>query len=385
MMKKILHMTPPDINNGVYRYIFNHMQYMNLQKYQFSFLTKNIEGLKATEEFKKYNFRVHALRNVERDNPNGLRDEVIRILGEGFDAIHLHTSSWRGFMIEQVAMELGISRVIVHSHSTGIDETDEKVRVERFLQHNAYKEKFSMEYATDVCACSSLAGDWLFGPQIPRQVIQILPNAIDVHRYHFSPRVREEKRHNMGLEERVVVGNVGRYCYQKNQAFLLRAFAKALRRNRKLFLLLIGQGELVQELREQSKKLGVEKDVCFLGWQEHVEEYLQIMDVFCLPSRFEGLGISAVEAQTAGLPCILSDTIPEETALTDLVEFLPMDEEVWAEHILQYTNHFSRECRDGEIAEKGFDIRTAASHLEEFYERKVHDGTRGIEHAAVKK
>lgn len=384
-MKKILHMTPPDINNGVYRYIFNHMQYMNSERYQFSFLTKNSKGLCKTREFERYRFPVYALCNVERDNPNGLRDEVIRILGEGFDAIHLHTSSWRGFMIEQVAMELGISRVIVHSHSTGIDVTDEKVRVERILQHNAYKEKFSMEYATDVCACSSLAGDWLFGPQIPRKAIQILPNAIDVYRYHFSPRVREEKRRNMGLEERVVIGNVGRYCYQKNQAFLLRAFAKALRRNRKLFLLLIGQGELVQELGEQAKKLGVEKDVCFLGWQENVEEYLQVMDVFCLPSRFEGLAISAVEAQTAGLPCILSDTISEETSLTDLVKFLPLDEEVWAEHILQYTNHYSRECRDGEIAEKGFDIRTAASRLEELYEGKVHDGTRGVEYAEAKK
>ena len=385
MMKKILHMTPPDINNGVYRYIFNHMQYMDLQKYRFSFLTKNAEGLGKTEEFKKYGFQIHALCNVERDNPDGLRNEVVRILNEGYDAIHLHTSSWRGFMIEQVAMELKLPRVIVHSHSTGIDETDEKVRTERLLQHNAYKEKFSMEYATDVCACSVLAGDWLFGEQIPRQVIQILPNAVDIQRYHFQPQVREEKRRNMGLEDRIVIGNVGRYCYQKNQAFLLNAFSKAHRWNKKLFLLLIGQGELMQELKKQAKKLEIEKDVCFLGWQENIEDYLQVMDVFCLPSRFEGLAISAIEAQTAGLSCILSDTISKETALTDLVKFLPLDEEVWGEHILQYTDHFSREYRDNEITEKGYDIRTAARCLEEFYERKPGNDSRGIEHAAVKK
>lgn len=376
-MKKILHMTPPDVNNGVYRYIFNHMQYIDLQKYQFSFLTKNVEGLRKTKEFKRYNFRIHALCNVERDNPDGLRNEVVRILNEGYDAIHLHTSSWRGFMIEQVAMELKLPRVIVHSHSMGIDEADEKVRTERFLQHNIYKEKFSMEYATDVCACSIRAGDWLFGQQIPRQIIQILPNAIDVQRYHFQPQVREEKRRNMGIEDRIVIGNVGRYCYQKNQAFLLNAFFKARRWNKKLFLLLIGHGELMQELKEQAKKLEIERDVCFLGWRENIEDYLQIMDIFCLPSRFEGLGISAIEAQAAGLTCLLADVIPEEVILTDLVKFLPLDEEVWTENILWYAKHFSREYRDDEIVSRGYDIRTAACHLEEFYEKKVAEDNRG--------
>lgn len=374
-MKKILHMTPPDIKNGVYRYIFNHMQYMDAEKFQFSFLTKNPEELRKTKEFDRYRFPVYALRNVERDNPNGLRDEVTRILEEGFDTIHLHTSSWRGFMIEQVAMELGIPQVIVHSHSTGIDETDERVRVERLIQHNAYKDKFSMKYATDVCACSALAGDWLFGEQIPREIIRIFPNAIDVNRYRFKPALRQEMRRKLGLEKRIVVGNVGRYCYQKNQEFLLEVFSRVHKQDSTFFLLLIGQGELMLELKEQAKKLEIEKDVCFLGWQENIEDYLQVMDVFCLPSRFEGLAISAIEAQTAGLSCILSDTISKETALTDLVKFLPLDEEVWGEHILQYTDHFSREHRDNEITEKGYDIRTAARCLEEFYEKKPSGGT----------
>lgn len=367
-MKKILHMTPPDINNGVYRYVFNHMRYIDLGKYRFSFLTKNPEGLRKTEEFQKYGFPIQAFCNVERENPDGLRDEITRILSEGYDIIHLHTSSWRGFLIEQIAMEMKIPRVIVHSHSSGIDERNEMERAEFLVKHNDYKKKFSMEYATDVCACSRLAGDWLFGEQISREAIRILPNAIEVGRYHFRPEVRREKRSEMGIEGRIVLGNVGRYCYQKNQKFLLKVFAEAHRRNPDLFLILMGEGELLPELKALAQKLGAGKDVCFLGWQEHVEEYLQAMDAFCLPSVFEGLAISAVEAQAAGLPCLLSDAIDRGSAVTDLIEFFPLEEEAWVERLLRCTNRFLRERRDEEMAEKGYDIRTAARRLENFYD-----------------
>ena len=367
-MKKILHMTPPDINNGVYRYIFNHMQYMDLEKYQFSFLTKNPAGLVETKEFQRYGFSIHAFRNVERENPQGLRDEIMRILSDGFDAIHLHTSYWRGFLIEQIAMEMKLPRVIVHSHSSGIDVIDEQERKALLEKHNFYKEKFSLEYATDVCACSGLAGDWLYGKQIPEKAIRILPNAIEVRKYHFQPQVREKMRSSMGVADKIVIGNVGRYCYQKNQEFLLRVFAKAHAVNTALFLLLIGQGEHLSKLKSLAKELKIEKDVCFLGWQNHIERYLQAMDVFCLPSVFEGLAISAVEAQAAGLPCLLSDTVDQETSVTDLVKFLPLQEEIWQESLLRCTNHFSREHRDDEIAKRGYDIQVAARGLEDFYD-----------------
>lgn len=287
-------------------------------------------------------------------------------------------------MIEQVAMELKIPRVIVHSHSTGIDETDEQVREERLIQHNAYKEKFSMEYATDVCACSGMAGDWLFGEQIPREEIRIFPNAIDVKRYRFDRMLRQEMRRKLGLEERTVVGNVGRYCYQKNQEFLLEAFSKAHKRKPDLFLLLIGQGERKKELEEQAEKLGVGRDVCLLGWQENIEAYLQAMDIFCFPSRFEGLGISAIEAQTAGLPCLLSDTICEEVALTDLVRFLPLDVQTWADCLISSINHEIRENREEEIIERGYDIRTAVGCLEKFYEETGRENRKDGNAAAKK-
>ena len=365
---KILHMTPPDINNGVYRYIFNHMQYMGMRKYQFAFLTKGAEELKRTEEYSQYRFPVHMLRNRQRDSREGLRQEVAQVLSQGYDVIHLHTSSWRGFLIEQIAMEMGVGKVIVHSHSTGIDVVDEEERKKQTEEHERYRNQFSMEYATDVWACSVLAADWLFGPGIPREQIQILPNAIDVERYHFQPEKRGEVRAALNLENRIVIGNVGRYGYQKNQEFLIRAFARAYIRNPSLLLLCLGEGAAMEQLEALSKCLGIESGVMLLGWKSNVEDYLQAMDVFCLPSRFEGLPVSVIEAQAAGLKCLISENVTREVRITDLVRFLPLEEALWAEEMANCKTNLHRDRQDEKIAGAGYDIRVAAKRLEELYE-----------------
>lgn len=343
---KILHMTPPDINNGVYHYIFNHMRHMDMQKYQFAFLTKGTKELRHIEEYYQYGFPVYAIQNRQRDSREGLRREVIDVLSKGYDAIHLHTSSWRGFLIEEIAMEMGVGKVIVHSHSTGIDVLDEDERKKQAKEHEEYKNQFSLEYATDVCACSALAADWLFGPGIPREQIQILPNAIDVRKYHFRPEKRQEVRACLNLENRIVIGNVGRYSYQKNQEFLLRAFAKAKACNSSLFLICLGEGVLLEKLKGLSGQFGIENSVLFLKWTDQVEDYLQAMDVFCLPSRFEGLPISAIEAQAAGLRCLISENVTKEVQITELVSFLPLEETYWAEALAECRIDVYRDRQD---------------------------------------
>lgn len=364
---KILHMTSPDINNGVYRYIFNHMCYMDMQKYQFEFLTKGAEALRATKEYKQYGFPVYALHNTQRGSQEGLRREIADILSRGYDAIHLHTSSWRGFLIEQVAMEMGISQVIVHSHSSGIDVMDESERKKQMEEHERYKDQFTMEYATDVCACSNLAAQWLFSKNIPRDRIQILPNAIDVKKYRFDPEKRQRIRKDLNLENRTVVGTVGRYSYQKNQEFLIRAFAQAHSRNPSLFLLCLGQGELLEHLKRLVSQFNIENSTLFLGWQKNVEDYLQGMDLFCLPSHFEGFPISAIEAQTAGVKCLVSDNVTEEVKITNLVKFLPLIEEEWIEKLEECRIDAYRHRQDEKIIKAGYDIRNAAKRLESLY------------------
>lgn len=366
--KKILHMTPPIINNGVYKYIFNHMAYIDRERFRFDFLTRNAKALAATEEYQKYGFSIQSFCNTERNNEEEMRKEISDILSQGYDAIHLHTSFWRGFLIEQIAMEMKLPKVIVHSHSTWVDVKDEKKREEILRIHNVFKEKFDFRYATDVCACSGMAGDWLYGDRIPREKIQILPNAIDVEKYSFRAETRDSLRKRLGLENKTVIGSVGRYCYQKNQGFLIRAFAKAREQNKKLFLMLIGGGELRDEIRKQIADLGLKDAACCLNWQENVQDYFQAMDVFCLPSLFEGLAITSIEAQAAGLTCLLSDTISEEARVTDLVTFLPLEEQIWADEMTQCKQAGDREGKNQEIEAAGYEIRSAVKKLENLYE-----------------
>lgn len=364
---KILHMTPPDINNGVYRYIFNHMIYMDMQKYQFGFLTRGADKLKLTKEHQKYAFQIHALCNTQRENRGGLKKEIVNVLNYGYDIIHLHTSSWRGFLIEQTAMEMGIQRVIVHSHSTGIDAVDGVERERQMEEHEKYKSQFSMKYATDVWSCSTLAAEWLFGKSIPQKKIQILRNAIDVKKYRFNPEKRQEIRAFLNLENRIVIGNVGRYSYQKNQKFLIKAFAQAHAKTPSLFLLCLGEGELLEYLRSLVNKFGIEDNTLFMEWQENVEDYLQGMDLFCLPSRFEGLPISVIEAQTAGVKCLISDNVTKEVKITDLVKFLPLSETEWVEELAGCRIDVDRHRQDENIAKAGYDIQRAAKRLEALY------------------
>lgn len=367
-MMRILHMTPPDVNNGVYRYIFSHMKYMDNRRFRFAFLTKGAEALRQTAEYRKFGFEVYELKGVQREGAAGFRQEIMQILSNGFDIVHLHTSSWRGFMIEEVAMELKVPRVIVHSHSAGIDEGEHGERRERIQVHESFKRQFSMKYATDVWACSWMAADWLYGRTVPRDRIRIMPNAIETGRYRYRPEVREGYRKRLGFQDKLVIGNIGRYAYQKNQEFLIRVFARACKGNSRLHLLCIGEGRLLSQLKELTYILGVAEQVSFLGWQKNVEEYLQAMDVFCLPSRFEGLPISVIEAQTAGLKCLVADTVTEEAKLTELVRFLPLEEIRWVQEILDCDKSYQRAGWDEEIICAGYDIHSSAKKLEEMYE-----------------
>lgn len=366
-MKRILHMTPPEIKNGVYRYIFNHMPYVDQNEYQFCFLTKSAEELKSTPEYALYKFPVYKLNNVQRDGKAAFVKEINSILDEGFDAVHLHTSLWRGFLIEEIAMQRAIIRVIVHSHSSGADFTDSKERNKLVEEHEAFKQQFDMNYATDVCACSWMAADWLFSEKIPRNIIKILPNAIKVDDYKYDDDKRTRIRNLLNLQGKTVVGNVGRYCYQKNQEFLIEVFYKAHLINNDLFLILVGQGDSIEKIRQRIIELDLENDIYCFEWREDICDLLLAMDIFCLPSRFEGLPISLVEAQVSGLRCLVSDNVTKEVNILGNLEYLPLNEDLWVNAIVEGVTKYGREDKSRIISEAGFDIKTSWKKLVQLY------------------
>lgn len=361
-------MTPPIINNGVYRYIFTLLKYIDKTKFQFDFLMQNPAELMQTEEYKQYHFGIRTFSTTQRENPEKFRQEIYDILSDGYDILELHTSYWRGFMIEEIAMEIGISRVIVHSHSSGLDNNNPEERIKQLAIHEQFKRSFNCNYATDFWACSKEAGDWLFGEQIPEEKIKIVHNAIEVKNYLYCDDVRNQKRQALGLENSFVIGNIARFEYQKNHEFLIEVFSQVCRRIDNAILLLVGEGELKQDIMKRCNLLGISDKVIFAGWREDINDLLQAMDLFAFPSIFEGLGIALVEAQTSGLFCLASDTIPAEVVMTDNCRLLPLNPNEWKNIIADYyEGSYVRTSKEYEVTEAGYNIETEIHYIEKLY------------------
>lgn len=232
---------------------------------------------------------------------------------------------------------------------------------------------FAKVFATDCCACSEYAGEWLFGKRsMQENQVTVFKNAIDLQRFRFDPGVRKSVRKELGLDGKFVVGHVGRFCTQKNHNFLIDVFAEVYSRRKDAVLLLVGDGGLIGAIREKVKRLGLEDTVYFLGVRTDVERLYQAMDVFVLPSLYEGLPVVGVEAQTAGLPWVVSDMVTPEAQLTDNILFLPLEAGVkrWAEQIIE-SGIIGRKDTMQEIRDYGFDIIAEALRLQKFYQSKL--------------
>ena len=221
--------------------------------------------------------------------------------------------------------------------------------------------------ATYFLACSNEAADFLFGSQIPREKIKIFHNALDIDRYTYDGEKREAVRSKLNMANKFVIGNVGRLSYQKNHEFLIDIFYEVQKKVDNAVLMLIGEGELESKIREKAYKYGIMEKVLFLGMKNNVEDYLQAMDIFVFPTRFEGLPNVLVEAQAAGLKCLCSANVTKEVKLTDNVMFLDLEKEKWVDKILQYSDGYKRVKTDEQIRAAGYDIRCEIKELEEIY------------------
>lgn len=263
-----------------------------------------------------------------------------------------------------LAKHYGIPRRIYHSHNSNNVDPSLKGRIQEMLHR--YHRSTVDQVATDLWACSREAARWAFpGAVLKKQAYRIIPDAILVERFRYDPQVRQQYRRQLTLEQAYVVGNIGHLRHVKNQAFLLDAFAGFHHQYPDVVLLLLGEGTDREMLEQRAKALGIAKAVRFLGSRDDVPQLLQAMDLFAMPSRFEGLGIAAVEAQVSGLPCILSDRLPREAQFRENVVFLPIDSAAsWSEAMAQARERGETRtdgCASAQAA--GYDIRTEAGHL----------------------
>lgn len=350
---------------GMLNYVFGNMKYIDRNQFQMDILSKDKEFLNL-KEHKEYGYNLQFYSTKERDNRDLLISEMQKAL-EGYDVFHIHTAYWLGFLMEDIAMKMGIKKVIVHSHNSGLGIDDLKIRKKFEKMHEYYKGLFSLKEATHFCACSKEAADWLYGPNIPRDRIIILKNAIEVERFSYSIQKREEIRKELDIENKFVIGHSGRFERQKNHILLINSFAKAYKRNSNIHLLLLGAGLLENDIKMQIEELGIQEAVTFVGWKDNSEDYMQAFDLFALPSLFEGLPIVLIEAQTAGLKCLVSDYVTNEADITGNVQYLPLDEEVWVKEILKASAGYDRINTDTVVRNAGYDIRDQIKILENLY------------------
>jgi len=361
---RVLHMIGNLDVGGSQALVMNLYRKIDRQRLQFDFVIDRADRNYFVPEIESMGGRVFVLPQFKGYNVAQIKKAWDSFLTEHteYRILHSHVRSYASLYLP-VAKRHGLVTV-VHSHSTSNGDGLGAL-VKRILQ-------YPIRYQADFFfGCSKEAGEWLFGRKAASgDRYRLVKNAIDAKAYVFNKELRLEYREKLGVSESRVYIHVGRLHESKNHPFLLEAFAKIKRISDNSVLLLVGDGEKRASVEERIRELGLSDSVMLLGSRSDIPALLFAADCFLFPSLWEGLGIAAIEAQAASLPCICSDSIPREVSVTDLCSFLPVsdrepDSLLWAEKAVSLEGE--RRDRSAEITKAGFDMNDTAEKLTEFY------------------
>lgn len=269
-----------------------------------------------------------------------------------------------GFILYSVAKRKGIKYLISHSHSSSYGT--------RFISRlrNRILFRLTAQMSNVHFACSYKAGSFLFGEkEMSKGSVYLLHNSVDCKKYEFNDIQRQKLRKEWNIEDSLALIHVGRFVPEKNHSYLIDVFAALVSRKSNAVLFLIGSGPLQTMIQEKVNRLGLGNSIKFLGTRNDICELLQMMDIFVMPSLFEGLPVTLVEAQAAGVPCVVSNNVPGDSCLIPEIYTtisLDMSVEEWCEKIV-FLSSCQRKSILLEMQEKGFDIVQTAKHLQNWY------------------
>ncbi|MEK3885892.1 glycosyltransferase family 1 protein [Bacillus sp. FSL K6-3431] len=359
---RILHVVVNMNRGGAETLIMNLYRNIDRTKIQFDFLTCKAGAF--DEEIINKGGKIHRIPYVSDVG----HMKYLKALNQFFDThksypiIHSHLDKMSG-MVLRSARKVGIPVRISHSHNT---------QSEGGLAARTYKwlvGKFIIPNSTALFACSNDAAKWLF--QRKSSTSQILKNGIEYDKFSFSNEVRQQIRAELMLDDQsFILGHVGRFAHQKNHTYLIDLFAEFNKVRENAVLLLIGDGPLRPVIEEKVRKLGLEKKIRFLGIRSDINRILQGLDIFVFPSLHEGLPVALIEAQGAGLPCLISDCVSTEVDLgMNLVDYAPLNNtQVWVNKMERITaSQMERKSEQVAFSDKGYDIAATANKIEDFY------------------
>lgn len=284
-----------------------------------------------------------------------------------FDVLYLNTCDVVSIDQLKFAKSAGIPIRIIHSHNTNNQQGIQR-KMSSFHQLSERRNRQTLhQYATHLFACSQTAGDWMFDGR----AYHIIKNGIQLSKYQFDYEKRVRIREKFGYSEERLVGIIGRLDPQKNTFFAVRILETLLLRDR-IKAVFVGDGEQRFEVETVVKNAGLEQKIRFVGAVDNVNEWMSAIDCLLMPSLFEGLPFVLVEAQAAGLPCVISSAVSEEANLTGLVEYIDLTEEteVWADRILEACQK-ERLDTTQQLIDAGYSITETAKTVSEIIEKSL--------------
>ena len=291
--------------------------------------------------------------------------DLNRVMKNGdYDIIHCH-QGYLSFLTLIVAVKNKIPVRIAHSHIAFDYSSFLKTLRRKILGF------ITKRVATNLFACGIDAGAWAWGKKaVDNGRVYIMKNAVNLKDYAFNEEVREIKRKELGIENKFVIGNVARLSYQKNQEFLIEIFKEVCKKTDNAVLLIAGNGEDYDFVKNKVENSGQADKIYLLGARNDVKDLLNAMDVFALPSRYEGLPVTLVEAQANGLNCVVSDTVTKEVNVCNAITYVGIEgtEKVWADKLIA-THRLNGDFVAKGIKESGYDIDTESIKLIELYSK----------------
>lgn len=349
---------------GAETMVMNYYRHIDRSKVQFDFIVHREERGAYEDEIERLGGRIYRMMPLRPWTIPQYKHQIRQFFDKHSEYRIIHGQcSESGYFIYQEAAKRQIPVIIAHAHSSHVP-FDLKLIFRTWMKHKM------RPYLTHYFACGKDAAEWLFGKRLAKKAI-ILPNAIDIQQYVFSPSIRQEIRSQLGVSDNyTLVCHVGSFVKPKNHRQIVEIFNAYHKVQPNSKLMLIGEGPLKKEIQRQVSRLDFSDSVFFMGLREDVNQLLMAADLFLFPSIHEGLPVSLVEAQCSGLPCIISDGVPQEVCITDLVTRLSIYNKIekWSEAICrQSAIHNDRSVYANQIAEAGYNINQNAQWLQRFY------------------
>lgn len=347
---------------GIETMIMNHYRAIDRTKIQFDFLVHRQERGDYDDEIEQLGghiYRAFPIRPWKYIQYfKWLKDFFYK--NNDYIAIHAHIQENSGFVFK-VASKFNIKTLISTSHTAGYG-------IDYKYPFRLYAKFYLNRYCSHKIACGKMAGEHLYGKNSEFIVIH---NAIDVAKFKYNVNVRNKIRHKLNIENKFIIGNVARFHKGKNHKFIVDIFYEIYKQDKNCCLVLVGDGEEFETIKSKVESLGLTTNVLLLGVRNDVNELLQAFDILLFPSLFEGIPVSIIEAQAAGLPSILSDTIDNETAITSNVEFHSLEAPIseWTNAILD-KKAFKRIDTTSEIVGAGYDVIQNTKLLYRLYTQK---------------